>query len=156
MIRVTHLEISSDDASLVVMDGHRVARGPAEETNSASGGGGADHEWLRDLADNAVMIGVIGVEAFCRFTIRVVCLVVGGLFLPALVELGCVAGAAVLCSLGAVGRRLSAAAEGAGQGLYHRSLVLTLATRVLDAGSQMLSAHNSKRHLEQSTLARRS
>jgi hypothetical protein len=95
------------------------------------------------------------VEAFFRFVIRLLCLIVGGLVLPTMAELGCVTGAAVLCTVGAIGRRLSAAAEGAGQDLYHRSLLLALATRVLDRRAQFLSANNAERQLPPTAIARR-
>lgn len=155
MMRVTHLEITSDDDSTVVMEGHRVERRAPLHADSHPGGSADDYGWLRELADNAVMIGAIGVEACLRFIIRFLCLIVGGLVLPTMAELGCITGAAVLCSVGALGRRLSVAAEGAGQQLYHRSIVLALATRVLDRRTQILSANNAKRQLPPAALARR-
>lgn len=155
MMRVTHLEITDDDNSTVMMEGHRVERHPALCADSHSGDRVVDYGWLHEFADNAVMLGAIGVETLFRFFFRLLCLVLGGLILPTVAELGCITGAAVLCSVGALGRRLSAVAEGAGQQLYHRSVVLALATRVLDRSAQILNANNAKRQLPPAALARR-
>lgn len=173
MVRITHVEADGVD---VVADGHRVVcllpRDGTATPLSRAGEGGA----LSDVVDWVSALLVLFLEAVMHvarrllaevlnFTVLVITTllqgfvrVVGATFafilLPFLHELLCIAGAAIFCPAGAVGRYLAIASSRAGRALHQRSIVLLASGRVLAAASGWMKRHSGQGQMpaERNTL----